>query len=355
MMGRLEEILSPYGGGNDFCVVLSHLGEGGDDGRKISGPDLTRVPNASAVIDGHSHKVRLRETEGAPPYINLGQALEAVAEIRLGGDRTPNRPFVRVLSHSDLVRHPEDPEISEAVDRLLARLGLEEVLTEFPEGAFLRWGQGQGLDRSLGAAVGMTLARKAGADFCVLNPGAVRAGLDGRVTKAHALEVLPFRDRLFSAEYSGKEILDYFRSLAFIGVSHLPYFYGLSIFASRRGPGRIPQDDGPSPEHGGGSLGENRGEGDPPKSDRNGDDRGQERFRIDRMETLNGETIRHGSLYTLATSAQMSRIMGDRGPHQNRRGHKDHGTVSDAFMEGLKAIPAMKIMDVCHRQSIFIE
>jgi hypothetical protein len=127
----------------------------------------------------------------------------------------------------------------------------------------------------------------------------------GPITRAQALEILPFCDRLFSAPYKGEEIIEFFKSLKLASLNHLPYFYGLRVIFSQ------------------GS--------------------------IISLQNLFQEDIDPASTYTLATSGQMTRIMGPFGPHPARLGYMDHGTIADAFIAGLKRLT---VNNVCQAVEI---
>ncbi|MDR1296662.1 MAG: 5'-nucleotidase C-terminal domain-containing protein [Deltaproteobacteria bacterium] len=316
---ELARILSPYDRPGDVVVVLSHLGQSASPGR-LTGRDLALIPNAAIVCDGHSHKVcQPTPVPGGGVYLNLGQALEAVAEIVV--DQDPKLPpRTRLLNFRDLKAYPEDRELALEVRAVMETLDLGEVLAEIPPEADLSYRLGPGLDRGLGRVVCRMLNSKARADFFLLNPGAVRSGLAGRITKADALETLPFADRVFSAPCKGGEVMDFFRSLCEAGHAHLPYFCGLIITgallpAGAAGPGMV----------------------------------------ISRIRTADGRDLDKDALYTLAATGQMTRIMGRLGPGPERPGHQDHGPAAECLTTGLKSTAGAELAEIAAAGDLFLD
>ncbi|MDR0355139.1 MAG: 5'-nucleotidase C-terminal domain-containing protein [Deltaproteobacteria bacterium] len=312
ILAKLEEALRPFDGQGDEVVVLSHLGRP-DAPDRISGLDLALTPNVSLVVDGHSHKIcaPFRPSQKGGIYVNPGHCLEKVVLVAISRSAFN----VELLGYAELTEAPEDERTASEIAALTAGLGLDEILTVVPKELFERDGAAPEKDRPLGRLICRALNFGGQADFVFLNPGAVRSGLSGEVTKAKALETLPFRDRLFSFPVQGDEIMAYFRLLVQKGLPTLPFLHGLTA--------EVVQSATPN-------------------------------FRLENLKTAAGEPIRLDQTYRAAATGQMLRIMNVYGPRPDLPDLQDCGVVAEIFMRGLKAMSPETMEEIFRREDLVI-
>ncbi|MDR1608266.1 MAG: 5'-nucleotidase C-terminal domain-containing protein [Deltaproteobacteria bacterium] len=249
ILASLAKILAPFDKPTDITIVLAHLGSNLRGTLGLSGqmsldfantplgPDLTEVPNVTLVVDGHSHEV----IEPSRPrhkawYVNLGQGLEALAEItihksNLGqGDFSQNGFSLELKTYADLMDLEPEPTLAKLIFDLDQRLGLnEKLLTLPPEAPYSLSGLWSEII-PLGQLVVEAMAEGAQTQIAFLNKGALRASLEGQVTVGSLRQVLPFSDRLLKASLSGATILKLIHKFSQKGFKGLPLYHGLNLW-----------------------------------------------------------------------------------------------------------------------------
>jgi len=182
--------------GVDYVVALSHLGRGDEE--------LAAATTVDAVLGGHiaSERVeRLDDTLLTRP----GSGGEVVLEVD--------------LESGDVTRHVVDESpvhegVASSLRQRMADAGLDEVVgrveepMERTERTLFRG------ESRIGNFVADAYRWAAGADVGLQNSGGVRDGpaLDGDVTVADLVSVVPFEEPVSVAELTGAELLDVFRA-----------------------------------------------------------------------------------------------------------------------------------------------
>ena len=182
--------------GADYVVALSHLGRGDEE--------LAAATTVDAVLGGHiaSERVeRLDDTLLTRP----GSGGEVVLEVD--------------LEAGDVTRHvvddaPVHEGVADSLRDRLADAGLDEVVghveepMERTERTLFRG------ESRVGNFVADAYRWAAGADVGLQNSGGVRDGpaLDGDVTVAALVSVVPFEEPVSVAELTGADLLDVFRA-----------------------------------------------------------------------------------------------------------------------------------------------
>jgi 5'-nucleotidase len=293
LLKSLTEILAPYNNHQNKIIVLSHLGYPSQGDDKISGLDLCSVAGVNVVCDGHSHSLIDPLNINSALYLNLGQQLEGIGEIVLDKGAPPR---ARLLKYDDFISFAEDQDLNRKIARFEAELGLEQSLITLPLGLSFPKRTSFFESEPLGRLVCLALGTFSQADMVLLNPGAIRAGLEGEITKEKAFEVLPFGDRLMSSLVSGERLRQFWTLFLKKGLEGLPYRYGFIIAAKPA-------------ESEGAEL-------------------------VELKDSL-GRRIKSSNLYRLAFSGQMARIFSLKTAGNDLI---DHGPLIDCFAEGLKKL-----------------
>ncbi|MCU4753935.1 5'-nucleotidase C-terminal domain-containing protein [Halobacteria archaeon AArc-curdl1] len=176
----------------DYTVVCSHLGRGDDE--------LARAVDADVIAGGHVPSVRTEIIDGTL-LTRPGDGGSAIVEVTFEGE-TPSATIRRTSSVEP------DLTVVSAFEELFTKTGLDEVVshTETP------------LDRSettifggecrLGNFVTDAYRWKTGADVALQNSGGLRTGqtLEGAVTAADVISLVPFEEPVAVAEVTGRQL-----------------------------------------------------------------------------------------------------------------------------------------------------
>ncbi|SEO69480.1 2',3'-cyclic-nucleotide 2'-phosphodiesterase/5'-or 3'-nucleotidase, 5'-nucleotidase family [Halogranum amylolyticum] len=186
--------------GVDRVVALSHLG-GGDD-------ELARRVDVDVVLGGHVHSERVDRVDGTVltrPGVNGETVLEVVVD----------EEGVRVERH-DPADGPENPRLAEALRSRVAEAGLDEVVATVERPIERSADVVHGGECRVGNFVADAYRWATDADVALQNSGGIRAGppLEGAVTVADLVSVIPFEEQVVLAEVTGAELLDAFRQMS---------------------------------------------------------------------------------------------------------------------------------------------
>ncbi|MDR2141831.1 MAG: 5'-nucleotidase C-terminal domain-containing protein [Deltaproteobacteria bacterium] len=302
LLASLAKTLAPLERVGGQAIILSHLGASTqahaglrgqlslDFANAPLGQDLTEIPGVSLVVDGHSHEVIPPSRPGQKAlYLNLGQGLEALAEITLNNPPAPLS--VKLLTFEELANLEPDPTISAQIETLGDLLGFGQELTDLPPQAPYSLAGLWETITPLGQLVVEAMAWKAGAQLALLNKGALREGLSGRVTRGSVRQALPFNDQLIPTVITGRELTRLLRRAGQKGFLGFPLYHGLELWA-------YPDGD---------------------------------EARLVGVTLANGEELELGRAYSLALSGQMARLLARTG--LSLPAGRPLGTVTDAVIE----------------------
>ncbi|WP_144903416.1 bifunctional metallophosphatase/5'-nucleotidase [Halobellus captivus] len=196
-----EAVAELRSAGVDRVVALSHLGTGDDE--------LARRVDVDVILGGHLHVERCERIDGtlllrpgANGHVIFEVAFDATGQIEVQRHETADAPVAE-----------------DVVTSLRGRVdaaGLDEVVASVDEP----------LDRSdatvyagecrIGNVIADAYRWSLDADVGLQNSGGIREGpaLSGEVTVADIVSVVPFEERVVSAELTGRELLDVFRESA---------------------------------------------------------------------------------------------------------------------------------------------
>lgn len=180
----------------DYVVALSHLGNGDEE--------LAMEVDVDVVLGGHVHSERVErvnDTLLARPGANGGVLLE----IEFASAPTVNR--------HEVPDAPLDEPVAAALRDRMAAAGLDEVVTtaersiERTERTVFRG------ESRIGNFVTDAYRWETDADVALQNSGGIREGppLDGEVTVADLISVVPFEEPVVVAELTGSELFEIFR------------------------------------------------------------------------------------------------------------------------------------------------
>ncbi|MDS0294633.1 bifunctional metallophosphatase/5'-nucleotidase [Halogeometricum luteum] len=191
--------------GVDHVVALSHLG-GGDD-------ELARRVDADAILGGHVHSERREYVDGTL-LLRPGANGHVVFEVELGAGGEGS-------ARATATRHETaDAPVHEALaERLRGRVddaGLDEVVAVADEPMDRSEETVFGGECAVGNFVADAYRWSMDADVGLQNSGGIRNGppLDGEVTVADLVSVIPFEERVVLAELTGAELLAVLRECA---------------------------------------------------------------------------------------------------------------------------------------------
>ncbi|WP_336037819.1 bifunctional metallophosphatase/5'-nucleotidase [Halobacterium yunchengense] len=181
--------------GADYVVALSHLGQGDEE--------LAVATDVDAVLGGHVPTERVERVDGTlltRPGSGGGVVLEVDLET---GD----------VTRHEVADAPVFEPLAERLRERLARTGLNDTVgrvedpLERTESTLFRG------ESRIGNFVADAYRWAAGSDVALQNSGGVRDGpaIQGDVTVADLVSVVPFDEPVSVAELSGEELLDVFR------------------------------------------------------------------------------------------------------------------------------------------------
>jgi 2',3'-cyclic-nucleotide 2'-phosphodiesterase (5'-nucleotidase family) len=178
--------------GADYVVALSHLGAGDEE-------LATRV-DVDAVLGGHVHSRRATTVDGTP-LTRPGAGGHAVAEIDLDAGEA------RLHEVGDA---PVVDAVAEPLRGRTAAAGLDERVATAPVPMPRDEATVFGGECRVGNFVADAFRAAADADVGLANSGGIRAGppLDGAVTRADLVSLLPFEEPLVVAEVTGGTLRD---------------------------------------------------------------------------------------------------------------------------------------------------
>ena len=189
-----EAVAAAREAGAERVVVLSHLGAGDDE--------LARTLDVDLVLGGHVHSRRVETVDGTlltRPGVNGHAVIEA--------ELTADSADATLLELADY-----DPEpAAELADRLRARReesGLTEVVGYADEPLQRTEATIHGGESRIGNLVADAYRSAADADVGLQNAGGIRLGepLDGEVTLADCIGVVPFEEQVVTVELTGGEL-----------------------------------------------------------------------------------------------------------------------------------------------------
>ncbi|MFB6179207.1 MAG: bifunctional UDP-sugar hydrolase/5'-nucleotidase [Halorientalis sp.] len=174
----------------DAVVALSHLG-GGDD-------ELARETDVDAILGGHVHDERVTCLDGTVctrPGANGHRLLEVDLE-------------TGTVERHAVASGPVDTTVADALETRRAETGLDEVVGTVEQPLVRdRERKGSGECR-IGNFIADAYRWAADADVGLQNSGGIREGapLDGAVTVADLVSVVPFDEPVTVAELTGEEL-----------------------------------------------------------------------------------------------------------------------------------------------------
>jgi 2',3'-cyclic-nucleotide 2'-phosphodiesterase (5'-nucleotidase family) len=195
--------------GVDYVVALSHLG-GGDD-------ELARRVDVDAVLGGHVHSVRTEYVDGTlctRTGVNGHQFIEVELGAEGGDGATARgdggtRASARVIDPS---KGPIHQGLTAALRRRREAAGLTETVATVDDPLYRTDETTFGGESRIGNFVADAYRAAADADVGLQNGGGIREGppLEGEVTLADLVSVLPFEEPVVVVELTGRELLQVF-------------------------------------------------------------------------------------------------------------------------------------------------
>jgi len=179
--------------GADVVVVLSHLGRTDDE--------LARTCDVDVILGGHVHERRIDRIAGTL-LTRPGANGQAVVEVDLGGAE-PTAQFRETADGR------VDDRVTEAIADRLSAAGLDEVVGRVDEPLDRSRATTYGGECRLGNLVADAYRWATGADVGLQNSGGLRndtVPLEGALTVADMVSVVPFEEPLTVAELTGTEL-----------------------------------------------------------------------------------------------------------------------------------------------------
>ncbi|WP_058996708.1 bifunctional UDP-sugar hydrolase/5'-nucleotidase [Haloarcula sp. CBA1127] len=179
--------------GADVIVVLSHLGR--------TDEELARTCNVDVILGGHVHERRIDRVAGTL-LTRPGANGKTVVEVDLGGPE-PTAEF------RETADGPVDDRVAGALEDRLSAAGLDEVVGHVNEPLDRSRETTYGGECRLGNLVADAYRWATGADVGLQNSGGLRndtVPLDGALTVADMVSVVPFEEPLTVAELTGAEL-----------------------------------------------------------------------------------------------------------------------------------------------------
>ncbi|WP_232686052.1 bifunctional metallophosphatase/5'-nucleotidase [Halobacterium zhouii] len=181
--------------GADYVVALSHLGRGDDD--------LATSTSVDAILGGHVASERIDRVDGTL-LTRPGSGGDVVLDVDLESGEVTRR---------EVGNYPVHDPLAECLRERMANAGLDDVVGRVAEPmerteATLFHGESR-----VGNFVADAYRWAADADVGLQNAGGVRDGpaIEGDVTVADLVSLVPFEEPVGVAELSGEELLDVFR------------------------------------------------------------------------------------------------------------------------------------------------
>ncbi|WP_440005748.1 bifunctional metallophosphatase/5'-nucleotidase [Halomicrococcus sp. SG-WS-1] len=176
--------------GVDRVVVLSHLGRGDDD--------LAAAVDADAVLGGHVPTERIDRVDGTL-VTRPGDGGRAVLEVDLEAG-TATRHETGDARRAN--------EVARALRERMAAAGLDEVVASVEEPLVRTEATLFGGESRVGNFVADAYRWATGADVALQNSGGIRSGdpIQGEVTVADLVSLLPFEEPVAVAELSGERL-----------------------------------------------------------------------------------------------------------------------------------------------------
>ncbi|WP_336329705.1 bifunctional metallophosphatase/5'-nucleotidase [Haloarcula sp. CGMCC 1.2071] len=179
--------------GADVVVVLSHLGR--------TDEKLARTCDVDVILGGHVHERRIDRVAGTL-LTRPGANGKTVVEVDLGGPE-PTAEF------RETADGPVDDHVAEAIEDRLSAAGLDEVVGHVEEPLDRSRATTYGGECRLGNLVADAYRWATGADVGLQNSGGLRndtVPLDGALTVADMVSIVPFEEPLTVAELTGAEL-----------------------------------------------------------------------------------------------------------------------------------------------------
>ncbi|RLM44495.1 bifunctional metallophosphatase/5'-nucleotidase [Haloarcula sp. Atlit-47R] len=179
--------------GAAVVVVLSHLGRADEK--------LACACDVDVILGGHVHERRIDRVAGTL-LTRPGANGQAVVEVDLTGPK----PTAQFREAAD---GPVDARLAAAIEDRLSAAGLDEVVGHVAEPLDRRQATTYGGECRLGNLVADAYRWATGADVALQNSGGLRndtVPLDGALTVADMISVVPFEEPLTVAELTGAEL-----------------------------------------------------------------------------------------------------------------------------------------------------
>jgi len=179
--------------GADVVVVLSHLGRTDDE--------LARTCDVDVILGGHVHERHIDRVAGTL-LTRPGANGQAVVEVDLAG----SEPTAQFRETAD---GPVDDRVVAAIEDRLSEAGLDEVVGHVDEPLDRSRATTYGGECRLGNLVADAYRWATGADVGLQNSGGLRndtVPLEGALTVADMISVVPFEEPLTVAELTGAEL-----------------------------------------------------------------------------------------------------------------------------------------------------
>ena len=176
--------------GVDHVVVLSHLGRGDDE--------LAEAIDADVVLGGHVPTGRIDRVDGTL-VTRPGDGGEAIVEVDLGAG---------TATRHETGDAPRDEAVARALDDRMSAAGLDEIIATVDDPLVRTEETLFGGESRVGNFVADAYRWATGADVALQNSGGIRSGdpIDGTVTVADLVSLLPFDEPVAVAELSGAQL-----------------------------------------------------------------------------------------------------------------------------------------------------
>ena len=180
--------------GADTVVVLSHLGAGDDD--------LARETDADCILGGHVHSRRIDRVDGTlvtRPGVNGHAVIEAELE--------PDGASASLVTVDDTTAEPATG-LADRLRAMRSESGLDRTVGHADRPFERTETTIHGGESRIGNLVADAYRAASGADVGLQNAGGIRLGppLDGPVTLADCIAVLPFEEPVVTVELTGSEL-----------------------------------------------------------------------------------------------------------------------------------------------------
>ena len=184
----------------DYIVALSHLGAGDDA--------LAEAIDIDVILGGHVHRERIDQINGTV-LTRPGVNGHAVLEVTLSGDD------VTVKRH-DVAGAPVIESVKRSLQHRLESAGVDTVVGHVETPIVRDPETVHGGECRIGNFVADAYRWAADADVGLQNSGGIRSGppLNGDVTVADFISVIPFEEPIVTAAVTGEELWELFEQLA---------------------------------------------------------------------------------------------------------------------------------------------